>query len=384
LTASQENNSDNQAIPPSNTQTLKHLNTRIPALDGLRGLAILAVMLSHFTVSDLWDDRGWYKIVEGGVLGVDLFFVLSGFLITGLLLDSRGRADYWTRFYRRRILRIFPLYYFTVLLVWLVVVFVEKAPHRLQGYDSLWWFVPFASNVAMSLKNDWLFHSELVNLNHLWSLAVEEQFYLVWPFIVWLLPPRWIAFFCLTLIGLSTPLRYLTDAWVGQDWSLAAYVLPYCRLDGLAAGGFLAVGLRQGWLRQVPSHRWIARILGGWMGYLLIVVLIEGGRQSRTTLAVLFFASILYLTQNPEPRALVRRLFEHPFLRDLGKYSYALYIFHHLFEAVFRGWFGLPMSGPVLMEAPKQLLYIALAFACSYGLARLSWALIERPFLRMK
>ena len=126
-------------------------------------------------------------LAQAGWLGVDMFFVLSGFLITGILLDTRLNKNYWSSFYKRRVLRILPLYYFVVTVTWLTVIFIEKTPERLHGYDSFAWFFTFTPNIAISLKtmalgqNAWHSHSNVFNLNHLWSLAVEEQFYLVWP-----------------------------------------------------------------------------------------------------------------------------------------------------------------------------------------------------------
>ncbi len=98
---------------------------KIPALDGVRGIAILVVMLNHFVLSAFIPDTPFWKLVNSGWLGVDLFFVLSGFLITGILLDTKHRERYWATFFSRRALRIFPLYYFAVLMVWLEVVFIH-------------------------------------------------------------------------------------------------------------------------------------------------------------------------------------------------------------------------------------------------------------------
>lgn len=359
----------------------------IPALDGLRGLAIAMVMVAHFIFRPLFTDESTYRLIQGGWLGVDLFFVLSGFLITGILSDAKSRPEgYWGRFYRRRLLRIFPLYYFSVLVVWLTVVFVEQAPERLSGYDSFGWFWAFAPNIAIALKGDWLYHSHIFSLNHLWSVAVEEQFYLVWPFLVWVLPQRWLLVLCALLVHFSVDLRHWADTEFGGNggWTLASYMLPFCRMDGLAAGGFLAVLLRLGWTRYIPYDRWMVRILLVWTGWRMLDAVAYGSTQYLGTLSALTFACLLYLALNPHPFALVRRLCETRLLRHLGKYSYGLYVFHEMFKITWEHAFGnwLLASGwpPVVI----QLTYILLASAGSYGLARASWALIEGPFLRMK
>ncbi|MCB9305741.1 MAG: acyltransferase [Lewinellaceae bacterium] len=362
-------------------EILKH---RIPALDGLRGIAIALVMLSHFLLRSFWTDKDWYTRVQGGWLGVDLFFVLSGFLITGILIDSKGRADYWSSFYKRRILRIFPLYYFSVIVVWLTVIFWEQAPGRLHGYDSFFWYFSFTPNIAMALKNNWLYHSHVFNLNHLWSLAVEEQFYLLWPLVVRWLPLRWLAAVCVALLCIATPARHWVDGLLGDPLSTASYVLPFCRMDGLAAGSFLAVFFRLDLQHFIPYDKWLARIALCWSGYEIAGIFVHGTEQRLFTLSALFFGAMLYLSLNTHPRALIRRICENRFLMHLGKYSYGLYVFHLMFEYAWLRWFGKALISSTLPPALGQTIYLLLAFAGTYALARLSWALIERPFLRMK
>ena len=145
------------------TSEPKHL----PALDGFRGLAILLVMLSHFLKagSAVTEETWWGRVLLGGFVGVDMFFVLSGFLITGILLDAKvGTPDSFGVFYARRALRIFPLYYASLALVFLL------SP---GGADSPGWYWLFASNLGATWKGRWLASPEGLNLGHFWSLAVE-------------------------------------------------------------------------------------------------------------------------------------------------------------------------------------------------------------------
>lgn len=367
----------------------------LPALDGVRGLAILGVMLCHFMLRPLWPDERLWNVVHSGWLGVDLFFVLSGFLITGILIDARGKPHYWKNFYRRRLLRIFPLYYAVVIITWLVIIFIEKAPDRLQGYDSFLWFFAFAPNIAIALKGEWLYHSHILNLNHLWSLAVEEQFYLVWPLIARYLPLRYLLLLCALLLHFSTPLRHHTDHLESLEkgipyltHSVPAYVLPWCRMDGLAAGAFLAVWLRLGLHQYVPYSRWIARILLVWMAVKLFDGMWNGATQYQFTVSALCFVALLYLALNPHPKALVRRVCENPVLRHFGKYSFGLYVFHHMFQLVWLRYFGNDLIAQVQSGAlpvwAAQTAYQLLAFAGTYALARLSWLVLEGPFLRLK
>lgn len=357
----------------------------IPALDGIRGLAILLVMLSHFFLPEFFSNHTHYRVLQLGWLGVDMFFVLSGFLITGILSDTRHKTSgYWTGFIKRRILRIFPLYYASVLIVWLTVIFIEHAPDRLQGYDSFTWFFAFAPNIAMALKDNWLYHSHVFSLNHLWSVAIEEQFYLLWPLIVWLLPQRALLALCAAIVLFSTQIRLQTDAYFGHSWTLAAYMLPWCRMDGLAIGGFLAILFRLGWERYLPFDRWIMRITIVVAAVLLIRQAIYGSQQTIATISALGFAALLYLALNPDPKGWVRQLCEHPFLMHLGKYSYGLYVFHEMFKYAWLEGFGnwlLHGGWPLWIG---QIIFIVLAGLGSYVLARISWKLIEQPFLKWK
>jgi peptidoglycan/LPS O-acetylase OafA/YrhL len=270
------------------------------------------------------------------------------------------------------------------LVTWLTVIFIEKAPDRLQGYDSFSWFFTFTPNIAMGLKNDYLYHSHIFNLNHLWSLAIEEQFYLFWPLIVRYVPMRALAILCLVLISIGTGLRNLTDHVVGEMVSTSSYTFPFCRMDGLAAGSFIAIALRLNWLQQIPYDKWIARGLFGIMGVLIMGNFINGTKQSLYTESALFFAALLFLSLNPNPRGITRRVCENQFLQHLGKYSYGLYVFHHMFEFAWKNGFGRHLLASNLPPLLGQSIYVLLAFAGTYALARLSWWLIERPFLKLK
>ncbi len=360
---------------------------KMPALDGVRGIAILVVMLNHFLLRPLIPDTHFWKIIDSGWLGVDLFFVLSGFLITGILLDTKHRERYWATFFKRRALRIFPLYYFAVALVWLEVVFIENGAERLHGYDSMWWFVLFLPNIALALKGDWLYHSNYLGINHLWSVAVEEQFYLIWPLIVKILPPRVLALLCVVLIDYGFTIREAVDKQfspIPYAWSMASYVLPYCRMDALAAGALLAVFFRLGWHLRIPLDRWIARVILCAYGWDIVQSLLHNGDQNQGTLSAVFFAAFLYLALNQHPKALVRRICENRFLMHLGVYSYGLYVFHQMFRFTWMYLFGDWLMASGWPPALIQTLYILLSFGGTYLLARLSWALLEKPFLKLK
>jgi peptidoglycan/LPS O-acetylase OafA/YrhL len=362
---------------------LMHQLNRILALDGVRGLATLMVLVNHFIFARYYREYWWYQLIDFGSLGVDLFFVLSGFLITGILLRTRTRGDYFSRFYRRRVLRIFPLYYAVLLFAVVAILFIDRAPEHLwQGYHSLVWFFTFLPNVAISLHGDWVWQTNWAGLNHLWSLAVEEQFYVFWPLVVWLLPRRPLAYFCFLLMVGGVYFREWTDVAFGMQWSKAAYMLPYCHMDGLAGGSLLAILLESGKAVFRGHERAFAEdftflsIMG------VLYWLVAENSQLRGTFVAFGFVGFVYLALCEG--SLVRRLCENAFLRHMGKYSYGLYVFHQLFRVVYEWIFWDPLCATGLPLALRQVLYIGLAFGATYGLARLSFRYLETPFLAMK
>ena len=218
---------------------------RLPPLDGVRGLAVLAVMISHFyglnRLKDLlWTDRIYATLTDGGWIGVDLFFVLSGFLITGILYDSKGGEGYFRSFYMRRVLRIFPLYYGFLFVVFVVApLLVQPRPNDLQWLiDHQWWYWLYIPNFLGATFTN---HVPPYT-GHLWSLAIEEQFYICWPLVVFLCSRRTLLRVCAGVIALSLLLRIgfrLTD--VPRDW---VYIVTPARLDGLASGAMVTLLIR--------------------------------------------------------------------------------------------------------------------------------------------
>lgn len=354
---------------------------RVPALDGVRGLATVGVLIAHFEFHDVYDTHLYWKFAHSGWMGVDLFFALSGFLITGILLHTKGRSNYFRQFYWRRLLRIFPLYYTVLVYAALTIVLLERAPERLwQGYDALAWFFGFIPNVAMALKGDWHWSGNWAGLSHLWSLAVEEQFYVVWPMVVLLMPARGLPWLCAGLIAISPQLRALTEAQFGNN--VASYMLPYCRMDGLAAGSLLAALRFNGhFTTQAPQRQLFRDILVSCafaIGYIMLAI----ETPWRETFIGLACMSFIYLALCPG--GLVHWFCNNALLRHLGHYSYGLYIFHQLLYMPFTWWIREPLEATGLPILAVQLLYIPIVFAISYGLARLSWRFIEKPFLDRK
>jgi peptidoglycan/LPS O-acetylase OafA/YrhL len=372
---------------------------RIPALDGLRGIAVLLVMVYHFShgwwfFSASPVDAAYARVSGVGWVGVDLFFVLSGFLITGILHDSRERAGYFTSFYARRLLRIFPLYYAFVLLVlpataWLLSADPGPAVAALRGKSG--WYLGYAVNFLVALHGGW--DASVLKTAHLWSLAVEEQFYLVWPPLVLLLSRRALIRTSGALVALALLIRVAMR--LGGAGTVATYVLPFARMDALLMGALVALAVRE--LGSVaPLARLAPRVL---LGSGVVAAATLASAPARTSWAspwvqtvgltaiALFFAAALVLAVAAPQGSRWRRLLEAPSLRTFGKYSYALYIFHPLVLAVLQanGWGASRFMalGPRL-QVGVHLCFTAFASMVSLGLAWLSWNLMEKHFLKAK
>ncbi|MBN1611280.1 MAG: acyltransferase [Polyangiaceae bacterium] len=367
----------------------------LPVLDGIRGIAILAVLLVHFGSSEMepalrtgsWFERAYDKLASTGGCGVDLFFVLSGFLITRILLRARGKKNAWRNFYSRRVLRIFPLYYFALTLVFVLVPVVSQqaADTTAELRSHQIWLWTYANNytplLGMELQQSWL------NLNHFWSLAVEEQFYLVWPFLVFWLPARRIFWVLggLVLTAVATKL-VLLDA--GNR--MAAYMMTPCRFDALAMGGALAYlsARRGGLLSFLPTARWL---LVGAAGTLALIGAVSRSAPwlwwttavVHTAFPVLFTAVVALAIEAQPP--ILNRLLCFGFVRFFGKYSYGIYVWHGLMYSLFPiflpvAWFEHVVGHRLL----GVFAFTVVASGASVVAALASWNLVENPFLGLK
>ncbi|MGJ5814643.1 acyltransferase family protein [Paludibaculum fermentans] len=346
---------------------------RIPELDGVRGLAILLVLAVHFGLTAN-PPEPLYSLLRLGWSGVDLFFVLSGFLITGILLDTAASPNYFRAFYARRALRIFPLYYVYIAVFFAVLPLAHALNRPVPPGPAQGWYWLYLSNWRSALGPDYAF------LSHLWSLSIEEQFYLVWPPLVLWLGRRRLPWLCGLLIVAAPVLRF---AWRVHPYSPEfLYRLTPFRVDTLAWGALLAVIVRN----EAGLHRLLhwAKFVGAAAATGLAVILtLFGTKNSEPVVAVtgytlfgiLYFCVVLFGFRGwPLLRATV--------LRTFGKYSYGVYVLH--FPLV--GYFYLAMepAARVIGRVPAACVAFVLGSALSLGLARLSWLLLERRFLAWK
>jgi peptidoglycan/LPS O-acetylase OafA/YrhL len=363
----------------------------LPVLDGLRGLAVLAVIFFHINLigeATYGFDGALGVLARSCWCGVDLFFVLSGFLITGILLDARGAPHYFRNFYARRGLRILPLYYGLLAVVFLVgPLFKSLATPRFEALAHnqlpLWLYY---CNLSVAWTGDRNFNAEWIEFNHFWSLAIEEQFYLIWPAVVLLCGRRGLAVVCLTLIGTALLLRG-AYVWAGDYYYWTVYTLTPCRWDGLALGGLLALAYRTpGWRARLA---WPARIsaiacllvLAGfavtWDGLGVEPPLMQVVGYS---LLALFFGALLVLAVNAPASGIAGRAWSHPVLRFFGKYSYGLYVVHPNVMEYLMG--VLPGTG--LARWLGAGVFAVASLGLSVALAWLSWHLYEKHFLKLK
>jgi peptidoglycan/LPS O-acetylase OafA/YrhL len=359
-------------------------------------MAIALVLIYHFAVlsgsQQTGVDAAVFKLTGVGWAGVDLFFVLSGFLITGILFDSKSAvAGYFRTFYARRALRIAPAYYLLLfLLIFLLPLAVTTQDAASAAVrDHFVWYGAYLTNVHFSA--DPVARPDFLLTSHLWSLAVEEQFYLLWPAVVFLLGRRQLMATCaLFTVGALGLRSYLTLQ--GADPQIAHAVMP-AHLDALGLGGLVALASRNpDDLRRLARCAWPAVAVGGGGALALFFSRDELSPYDPwvqsvgySALAVLFGALILLAT-TAAPGSITRRVWTRPALGWLGKYSYALYLVHWPAATLLHRYAGITglapsVSGSTLLG---ELAFTAAAFALSASLALLSWHLWEQPFLKMK
>ena len=371
---------------PSPPRTDETGSPPIPELDGVRGLAILLVLLFHFQgVRPPWVPKALTYPMVIGWSGVDLFFVLSGFLITRILIATRGSANYFAAFYARRALRILPLYLLAVFLCFRVGLPVAARHGIPIDADPALepWFWLHVSNWATAFGRD------VPPVSHFWSLAIEEQFYAVWPLVVLLTPARRLAGVCAAIAGSSAAARIAAGA-AGAP-AEALHRLTIFRVDALAIGGFVAAVAADPDLRRRARER--LRAVGVSSAALLAAALVAGrGATSPVmtsvgyTLFAIVYAVLVFAAFDATGSSgwLATRL-RSPILRAFGKYSYGIYVFHYPVSLVAAGFARKASLGASAAEATGiWLLSVGAGIAVSFGVALLSWNLYEKRFLAWK
>ncbi len=362
----------------------------IPGLDGLRAIAFLGVLGFH-TFSFPF---GW--------TGVNLFFVLSGFLITGILLRMKASLvprDYFSKFYGRRFLRIFPLYYFyLVLLVALVAGadLLRYRPLERELGEKLGGQIGYALFYIYNLYHASSKYQITLFLNPLWSLSNEEQFYILWPLFILFTPQKYLKRLFLSAMVLAPILRLTIGlvyqahpfSFLGNDPQLAVYVLPFSHVDAFAMGAYvsqfelprprLQIALA---VILVPALGYLSQALAGssilWetLGYEFPMRSLYKFVWGYSVLDYLFALAIYCVAKT----GLLTRLFDFPVLRYLGKISYGLYIYHGGVV-----WLLQRANLPYGFDVVGSVKFYLMALLITTVIASLSFFLLEQPIIRLK
>lgn len=368
-------------------QSVAYSRMHVPALDGVRGIAILLVMIYHFSssLSVLGFGSPVLTFLRFGWCGVDVFFALSGFLITGILLDTKQSPGYFRNFYTRRILRIFPLYYGSILVVFLVRGMLPDAGvwgvhDDLLSPGSMLWPSLYLQNFAISLQG-----AAVTGVTtHYWSLAVEEHFYLLWPLLVWLATRRQIMLLALAAAMCSLAARVVLYIH-GSDLD-ALFGLTPLRMDGLALGALASIAIRgPGGLAPIVRWAWAVLAVSGTI-LVGLVVLRHGTHQTDPAIWVFGYPLVAVATAAMlvvgMANGTVGYLLALAPLRWFGKYSFGLYVWH-------------PIIGMILLHShvalvsqgagPAAVLWAMLvALVLDLAVAWLSYNLWEKRFLDLK
>lgn len=351
---------------------------QMPQLDGLRFFAVLGVMAAHNLDSRFLGDVDW----AGS--GVRLFFVLSGFLITGILLDCRKLVDdsqdspmhFIRQFYARRSLRIFPVYY--ILVAVLLLMGVSPAA-------EIWpWMVTFTTNIYITIHNTWV-----GKMGHLWSLAVEEQFYLVWPWVVLFAPRKWLLRVLLLIIPLSSVYRFYAYRHFEfnidtMDFKAATFTAAH--FDSIGIGAVLAIL----WHSEIPKatlQRYLTKIVlpVAFILYMLCLGLYHyrvhpGIFFTVGDFFVALICAVLVSSAGMGFKGVAGVILECPAVRYLGRISYGLYIYHTFMPLLLIPVFeklGVPLQVPGVAN-------FVLSAMLTLWIASLSWHFIELPINSLK
>lgn len=360
----------------------------IPGLDGLRAIAFLLVFAMHT------------EYLEIGWIGVQFFFVLSGFLITGILLDMKKSVparEYFIKFYGRRFLRIFPLYYFYLLLMTGVTSMLISAAYR-PNYmkiflDQIWYAVFYFYDFFFST----IFVKYSYFLDHFWSLSVEEQFYIFWPLLILLVPEKWTKQLFIIFIVSGPVFRIVFHLiyhsgvfrFFGEPVSTAIYPLPFTHVDAFAFGAYISrysipkakeqffvlLGLIPliGFFSEYIATGKIGAVSA--FGYPLLLPNAYKYIWGYTLLNYFFAVTI----QAVAKQGLFVDFLELPVMQYLGRISYGLYIYH--FPII---WFASRVLDSQLQETSVKPLAALLAFFVTFVCASISYRFMEKPLLNLK
>ncbi len=360
-------------------------------LEGIRGYAFLVVFFTHYTYPLMRANHLWtypFRIlVDLAWIAVPVFLVLSGFLITGVLLKTRSREGYFRTFYARRSVRVFPLYFLIVLSLG---IFGLVSRQDMRGY---WTNLVYLQNIwpsSIDLMRSFRFHGCQIEISHFWSLALEEQFYLVWPLVIWMCRTRrQLLITCLALVVAGTIFRFLSP--------LFGYTPVHAYFSTFTRGGAVVLGALLALWRDHPSYARFEKLalpgtlLG--LGTLLLVRMVTGATNpflgDHTMWRVIYMIPLVNLTamgiviETMRDHSMLQRMCRKNLICKLGSLSYACYAFHLLYCAYFQ-----EIIFPRLqLHMPHRLAIAVLLFGAlglTVALATISHFVLEAPAMRLK
>jgi len=369
------------------------MSRHIPALDGIRGAAILMVLFVHFNneavLVEHFSTFGALisKMFIAGGVGVDLFFILSGFLITGILVDTKNRQKYFVNFYMRRALRIFPLYY-GVLVVFFVIYptlfeIDEEAENLVRNQ---WWFWLYLQNFPGHPQLDKF--TDYFLFGHFWTLAVEEHFYLIWPLVVYYSSRKRLKCICLLWTAFSLIAGLLSEH--------AGYLEPYLHWQTIAFSGSLTLGAYLALVARddtgLFAYKCIAQksVLVAGLFYITWALLPREFQEHFPAymghyISWFFFVPLMVMVLTTDPNSFASKIFCSKFLCSFGKYSYGIYVYHGILRPVF--WNYLDMNHLIsIVHVPiiGVLLYLIITIGISFFIAWVSWHFFEKKILILK
>jgi peptidoglycan/LPS O-acetylase OafA/YrhL len=356
------------------------MRRRVLELDGLRAFAILPVLLFHFAPETGF--LSWFApLCRAGWAGVDLFFVLSGYLITNILLDRVGTAHYYRDFLARRALRIFPLYYLCLALFTAAVYLASDQTfwHEFEKWGGPGWYAIYLGNVRTAVENS---YPPVFTFGLLWSLQVEEQFYVFYPWLISRLTLQTLRTLLFAAVGLALLFRGLAVVFVPDNW-LICYVLTPCRMDALAMGALVALATRD---NRQPVR--IGVLTGAfWAGLVAVVAMFWGistyaGNAFVRSLGyslidVTCAAALLIVLATPE--GFPSRALRWQPLVYTGQIAYGLYLLHGP-----ASWIARTAASRFFPIQALSTTNLLISLPASFLVAHLSWKFFESRILALK
>lgn len=357
--------------------------SRILPLDGLRGFSLLFIVTFHSLIVANPTYVDWFGLVSWGHATLDIFFVLSGFLITAILLKAKGSVGYFRNYLTRRALRIFPAYFVVIGLIFIVLPHFSEVFYNSSTREEWLWYALYLQNVKTSLEG-W---PEYWYIAHLWSMSVEEQFYLLWPFAVAWLNRKQLIRLCVVIMGVSLLCKAIIML-IGDPGKFA-HTSTLTRMGAIAMGAILASVERSTLARILPYRGWI--ILAATALYFVFIIVQPTIINNGVGRLIAFMVSILVpalvialIVLNRLPQ-LMQRILSHPILLSMGTLSYGAYLLHYPIAGLLYEH-NADWLVPAMNNSPNLvgLMFTLIVFFVTLSAAKLMYHLIELPALKAK